>query len=178
MVWKISPEELIVRYSDGERNFAGIELIDSDTPSRDYPGIDLFGVVLRDINLRGAYFNEVILIEADLTGADLGGIFLKSCSLSKATIRGANLCASNLEGSAFQEADLRGSNLNHMNASGASFLNAQMDSFEYAILAETTFLGAKISNRMICSSWNLIWRTTMPDETLVEGPQWGDGDGH
>ncbi|NJL51976.1 MAG: hypothetical protein HC930_06670 [Hydrococcus sp. SU_1_0] len=27
MAWEITPEELLVRYDDGERNFAGIKLI-------------------------------------------------------------------------------------------------------------------------------------------------------
>lgn len=102
MAWEITPEELLVRYDDGERNFAGIKLIYSYGAPAHYAGIDLKGIVLRDINLRGAYF-------------------------------------------------------------------------EQAILAQTKFQGADITARSICSRWNLIWKTTMPDGTVVEGPQWGNG---
>ena len=81
MVWEITPEELLERYADGKRNFAGIDLIKYHRPSpysskQPYgQPIELENVVLRDINLRGAYFHKVYLLGADLTGADLGGIF-------------------------------------------------------------------------------------------------------
>ena len=61
MVWEITAEELLERYADGERNFAGIELIQSDGVPPD-SSIDLEGAVLRNINLRGAYLRRVVLI--------------------------------------------------------------------------------------------------------------------
>ncbi|MEH2366952.1 pentapeptide repeat-containing protein [Nostoc sp.] len=179
MVWKITPEELLERYADGERNFAGIELVYSGWPSSSSkyssPGIDLDGVVLRDINLRGAYFDQVYLTGVDLTGADLGGIFMNRCNLVEGIIRDANLCAANLRQSGFFDADLRGTDLDYMNASGAGFRGVQIGSFERAILAYTDFEGAHISSNLICRGQNLIWHTTMPDGNVVEGPQWGNG---
>ena len=76
MIWYITPEELLEQYANGERNFAGIELVEY-VSSPKYRGgiINLDGVVLRDINLRGAYFHEVYLLGADLTGADLEEFF-------------------------------------------------------------------------------------------------------
>ncbi|MBA3921357.1 MAG: hypothetical protein H0X31_06525 [Nostocaceae cyanobacterium] len=50
MVWKITTDDLLAQYNTGKRNFAGIELI----PYGDDSAIDLDGVVLRDINLRGS----------------------------------------------------------------------------------------------------------------------------
>ena len=140
-----------------------------------YSGINLDRKVLRDINLRGAYFDEVYMIGVDLTGSDLGGIFLKSCDLSRAIIRNADLRASCLDRSAFNNADLRGSNLNHMNASCANFRKVQIEPFEYAVLAGTYFKGAHTDDGMICRGQNLIWRTTMPSGIVVEGRQWGNG---
>lgn len=178
MVWKITPEELLERYADGERNFAGIELVYSGWPSSSSkyssPGIDLDGVFLRDINLRGAYFPQVYLTGVDLTGADLGGIFMRGCNLVEGIIRDANLRAANLEESGFFDADLRGTNLDYMNASGAGFRGVQIGSFERAILADANFEGAHISSGLICRGMNLIWNTTMPDGTVIRGPQWGN----
>jgi uncharacterized protein YjbI with pentapeptide repeats len=179
MAWEITPEELLERYADGERNFAGIELVYSGWPSSSSkyssPGIDLDGVVLRDINLRGAYFPEVYLTGVDLTGADLGGIFMRGCNLVKGIIRDANLRAANLQFSGFFEADLRGTNLDYMNASSAGFREVQIGSFEHTILAETNFKGAHTESGLICRGQNLIWNTTMPNGTIVRGPQWGNG---
>ncbi|MEH2297275.1 pentapeptide repeat-containing protein [Nostoc sp.] len=178
MVWEITAEELLERYADGERNFAGIKLAHYGLYGfrrSKHSGLDLDGVVLRDINLRGAYLHDVYLIGADLTGSDLGGIFLDSCTLVRAIIRDANLCAATLCGSTFGDADLRGSNLNYMNASIAIFRQAQIGSFERAILAQTDFQGAHIDSGIICRGWNLIWNTTMPDGQVVRGPQWGNG---
>ena len=130
MVWEITAEELLVRYGDGERNFAGIELIDSGVPSRHSPWIDLVGIVLRDINLRGAYLREADLTRADLTGADLSGVFLDGCTLAEAIIRDANLRAATLYWSAFGGADLRLRSLDYMNACGSIFRKAYIGTFE------------------------------------------------
>ncbi|MEH2000882.1 pentapeptide repeat-containing protein [Nostoc sp.] len=177
MVWEITAEELLERYADGERNFAGIKLAHYGLYGfrrSKHSGLDLDGVVLRDINLRGADLLNVYLIGADLTGADLGGICLESCYLVGAIIRDANLRAACLDWSAFDNADLRGSNLDHMNASCANFPGVQIGSFEYAVLARTYFKGAHTDDGMICRGSNLIWRTTLPSGIVVEGPHWGN----
>ena len=181
MVWEITPEELLERYADGERNFAGIDLIKYHRPSPYSPKqpyrqpIELENVVLRDINLRGANFEEICLTGVDLTGADLGGIFMRDCRLVKGIIRDANLRAANLRFSGFFEADLRGTNLDYMNASSADFRGVQIGSFECAILANTDFEGAHTESGLICRGRNLIWNTTTPDGTIVRDPQWGNG---
>ena len=181
MVWEITPEELLERYADGERNFAGIDLIKYHRPSPYSPKqpyrdtIELENVVLRDINLRGANFEQIYLTGVDLTGADLCGIFLNGCNLVEGIIRDANLRAANLQLSGFFDADLRGTNLDYMNASSADFRGVQIGFFERAILAETNFKGAHTESGLICRGQNLIWNTTMPDGTIVRGPQWGNG---
>jgi uncharacterized protein YjbI with pentapeptide repeats len=101
MAWEITPEELLVRYDDGERNFSGIKSIYSYGAPTHYSGIDLKGIVLRDINLRGAYFEQISMVGIDFTSADLGRVFMHECNVCNAIIRDANLCAANLEGSSF-----------------------------------------------------------------------------
>jgi uncharacterized protein YjbI with pentapeptide repeats len=175
--WKIAPEELLVRYDNGERNFAGIDLIScSETPFYYYE-IELKGIILRDINLRGAVFREVNLQGVDLSGADLGGIFMEECILSEATICNANLRAANLERCSFINTDLRGSNLDYVNANHACFRGAKMNGFENAILTYADFEGASIDNSissgMICFyySRNLLWHTKMPDGSIIKQPR-------
>ena len=89
--------------------------------------------------------------------------------LSYAILRDANLFSVNLTWGACQGADFTGAILSQMNASSASFTNAILNYFEYAILIFANFKGAtgKIS---LCNHFNMIWRTTMPDGTLEEGP--------
>ena len=166
MVWKITPDELLVRYADGERNFAGIELIQSAEEPKDNM-IDLQGAILPDINLRGAYLRQ-----ADLTGADLFGVSLELAWLKRAIVRDANLNSANLSWCNLTEADLRGTDLNHMNASLAIFCGANIGGFSYAILAHANFRSADVSQINICSSYNLIWETTMPDGSVESGPYW------
>jgi uncharacterized protein YjbI with pentapeptide repeats len=171
MVWKITPSELLARYADGERNFAGIELIQSEGVPQDCM-IDLEGAILRDINLRGAYLRQADLTEADLTGADLFGVSLESAWLKHAIIRNANLYSANLSWCDLTEADLRGTDLNHMNASRAIFCGANIGGFSYAILAHANFRSADVSKTNICRFGNFIWETTMPNGSLERGPYW------
>ncbi|MEH2012479.1 pentapeptide repeat-containing protein [Nostoc sp.] len=171
MAWEITAEELLARYADGERDFRGIELIQSEGVPLD-SSIDLEGAILRDINLRGAYLRQTDLCRADLTGADLFGVSLESAWLKHAIIRNANLHSVNLSSCDLTEADLRGTDLNHMNASRATFCGANIGGFSYAILAHANFRSADVSETNICRFGNLIWETTMPSGSVERGPYW------
>lgn len=173
MVWEITAEELLVRYKAGERNFAGIELIQSEGVPRD-SSIDLEGAILRDINLRGAYLRQADLCRADLTGSDLFGDSLESAWLKRAIVRDANLYSANLHWCDLTEADLRETNLAHMNATSATFCGANIDGFEFAILIKTNFRDARIAPNIIWSYGNFIYNTTMPDGTVKNGPFFGE----
>ncbi|WP_407674182.1 pentapeptide repeat-containing protein [Nodularia harveyana] len=173
MVWEITAEELLARYADGERDFRGIELIQSQGVPLD-SSIDLEGAILRDINLRGAYLRQADLCKADLTGADLFGVSLESACLKGAIIRDANLYSANLSWCNLTEADLGGTNLAQMNASSAVFCGANISSFEFAILIKTNFRDAYIAPNIIWSYGNFVYQTTMPDGTIKSGPFFGD----
>ncbi|MEH2171113.1 MAG: pentapeptide repeat-containing protein [Nostoc sp.] len=173
MAWEITAEELLARYADGERNFAGIELIQSEGVPLD-SSINLEGAILRDINLRGAYLRQADLCRADLTGADLFGVSLEGAWLKCAIVRDANLYSANLSWCDLTEADLRGTNLAQMNATKAIFCGANIDSFEFAILIKTNFRNAYIAPNIIWSYGNFVYNTTMPDGTIKSGPFFGD----
>ncbi|MEH2240309.1 pentapeptide repeat-containing protein [Nostoc sp.] len=173
MPWEITAEELLARYADGERDFRGIELIQSAEEPQDNM-IDLQKAILRDINLRGAYLRQADLSEADLTGADLFGVSLESAWLKRAIVRDANLYSANLHWCSLHEADLRGTNLAQMNATSAFFCGANISSFEFAILIKTNFRNAYIAPNIIWSYGNFVYDTTMPDGTIKSGPFFGE----
>jgi uncharacterized protein YjbI with pentapeptide repeats len=174
MPWEITAEELLARYADGERDFRGIELIQSEGVPLD-SSIDLEGAILRDINLRGAYLRQADLCGADMCGADLFGAYLERAWLDRAIVRDANLFSANLSWCHLTEADLRGTDLNHMNASRAIFCGAKLTPFEYAILIEADFRGATPGlHDLICRGMNFIYKTIMFDGTVEQGPYLGE----
>ncbi|WP_334960490.1 pentapeptide repeat-containing protein [Nostoc sp.] len=173
----MTPEELVGRYLQGERDFRGIKLTQSPL---DIEGneIDLRGLYLQEINLSGACLKKADFTEADLTGANLFGSVLEQACLKRAIVRDANLYSANLRWCNLTEADLRGSVLDHINATCAYFDRAiNIGALEYAILADASFRDAHIPDQLICRGGNLIWRTIMPDGTIKLGPQYGDGEG-
>ena len=69
-------EELLKRYSAGERDFSHENLSHADLSGADLRGVNLHGADLRGVNLRNA----------DLRCADLGGANLRGADLSGANI--------------------------------------------------------------------------------------------
>lgn len=177
MVLKMTPEKLVGRYLQGERDFRGIKLIQSPLDVKGNE-IDLRGLCLRDIDLSGACLKKVDFTGADLTRINLFGAVLEQACLKRAIIKDANLYSANLRWCDLTEADLRGSILDHINATCAYFDRAiNIGAFEYAILADASFQDAHIPDQLICRGGNLIWRTVMPNGTIEVGPQYGDGEG-
>ena len=170
MVWKITAEELLVRYETGERNFAGVEGI------QNHGQIDLKGFDFRGINLRGADLTGVDFTGSNLTGAHLTGAILKTAILERAIIRDASLYSANLRWANLSEADLGGTDLYHINASGAFFGRAKnIDSLNYAILTDANFRDAHICPDSLYAHGNLLWNTTASDGHIISGPLYGDG---
>ena len=91
--------------------------------------------------------------------------------MNEAIVRDVNLRAATVYATSFTNTDLRGSNLDWINASNSSFRGAYIRTLEYAILAQTDFEGAHTESGLLCRGMNLIWRTTMPNGNIVEGPQ-------
>ncbi len=169
MTWKIPTDELWFRYADGERDFPGIKLLQSERATSTQM-IDLQGFDLRGINLRGADLSN-----ADLTGADLTGAVLIEACLERAIVRDASLYSANLHWCNLVQANLWGSNLNHMNASSAFFCGANFNySFEYANLADANFQNAKVSPDVLYAHGNLLWNTTASDGHIISGPLYGE----
>lgn len=174
MVWEITPDELWFRYADGERDFRGIKLLQSETATETQM-IDLQGFNLQNINLRGADLSGADLSRVDLSGADLFGVNLENVLLKQAILRNATLYSANLHWCGLHQADLTGTCLDHINAICSSFTRAKFSyRIEYAVLAHTSFEGAVIPKESICGYGNLIWETVMPDGTIEHGPYFGE----
>ena len=100
---KMTPDELIQRYTAGERNFRRVNLSDEILIWADLRGADLRGANLRGVNLNWANLSQVNLIGADLQGADLAW-----ANLSKANLRWANLSEANFSAANLSDADWSG----------------------------------------------------------------------
>lgn len=173
MVWEITTEELLKKYTSGKRNFAGAVVVRSKTSGRSY--IDLEGVVLRNVNFRGADLSFADLRGADLSGADLFGASLVEARLDGAIIRDANLECVTLCRCNLSNADLTGTALDYMNATDAIFRGAKLTPFGYAVLTEADFQGATPAlHDMICRGMNFIDRTIVFDGTIETGPYFGE----
>lgn len=176
-VWKITAIELLERYTAGERNFNGIELI-PDPQRNIYDGSGeihgLEGANLREISLRGAKLRGVMLTDADLSEADLFGACLFFATLANTTLKGANLYSVSLVQAGCAGANFDGAVLSLMDATNTGFGNAKIGFIENAILACANFKGSNTSKNALCSCGNLILHTTMPDGTIEEGPYWGE----
>lgn len=124
-------------------------------------GVELTGLMLKDVNLAGANLSG-----ADLSHCNLSGCNLSGCNLSSAEIKytvlqecvlvGANLRYANLEGAnlfnvnaknaSFRAADLDRANLTYMDAQDANFTNA---SLRNSTIVGANFKGATMSKSVL-----------------------------
>lgn len=101
-------EELLKRYSRGERDFS-----DANLSGADLSGAYLRGADLRNASLVDADFKNVDFSGADLRNADLRGANLVGANLSCADLRNANLSCAGLRNANLRDADLRGANIDY-----------------------------------------------------------------
>lgn len=103
--------ELLRRYGDGERDFAGAKLA----------RVNLRDAVLVGIDLHDADLREADLCGADLSNADLSDAYLGEALLAEAKLCGAKLCRADC-----READLADADLTGADVTGARFLDADL----------------------------------------------------
>lgn len=107
---RMGVEELLKRYSAGQRDFSNIDLTKANLRAAQLPGV----------NFRGGKLTKAILCEANLTKANLSG-----CDLSDADLRGAILVKVNLN-----RANLSRALLFKANFSGAKLFGANLEQTE------------------------------------------------
>ena len=101
------------------RSFCGEILFAKDGEELDI--CELFGVDLRQADLRGFDFQMIMLEKVNMAGADLSGASLYWCVLIKVNLEGANLEGANLRGTGLAYVNFRGANLRNADL-GPSYL--------------------------------------------------------
>ncbi|WP_293061062.1 pentapeptide repeat-containing protein [Okeania sp. SIO2B3] len=128
--------ELLQRYSAGERNFTGINLkganISGSNPMED---IFVFDVDLSEINLSGSDLTGAILAGANLSGANFSNANLSRSDLSHCNLTNVNLSYVNLSYACLDVAKFWNTDLSNTQLYCASIIQTQ--------LAKTLVLGAK-----------------------------------
>jgi uncharacterized protein YjbI with pentapeptide repeats len=99
-------EELLQRYQQGQRNFAGSKLTGESLCDADIHGINLAGADLNGANLRHVDMAEANLHNAQLQFADLTTACLRGADLTGANLTGAILRGTNLQDTSLQDAVL------------------------------------------------------------------------
>ena len=121
------PYEVLSRYSQGTKDFAGIDLQQSP----------LMGISLRGVTLDGFNFSQVDLSRANLSNSSLIRVNLNQANLTKAILIEVNLSKSFLKG-----ANLREACLERVNFEGAKLTEADLRS---SYLAQASFAGADLT---------------------------------
>ena len=98
---QVHAQELIRRYSRGERGFAG-----ADLRYADLQGADLREVDLRQADLSAANLKRANLFRANLEEANLSQADLEEAGLYQANLRGTDLSRANLRRAFLNRADL------------------------------------------------------------------------
>lgn len=156
----MTAEELLQQYRSGERDFRGIKLKgvflrdqclrDIDLSCADLRGASLMGVDFRGANLRRANFTGAFLIlaqldQADLTEANLTNAFLILANLQQCCLAQANLTQAN-----FTRANLSGvSGLPEEFLSGA--VSASANRSQKMRMPTLDVVSKKLSDRVISS---------------------------
>lgn len=129
MVTAMDIQELLDRYSTGERDFSSIKLLKHLKVPR---GQDLSGIILRGCKLHEVDLSEVILVNADLS----------AITCSHVSFRNANLRSANISAATFwEETDLSGADL--------SFANLRKLTVEDAIFQGAILISTDLSESYI-----------------------------
>ncbi|NEP47104.1 MAG: pentapeptide repeat-containing protein [Okeania sp. SIO2H7] len=194
-IYRITLEELLERYADGQRDFTRFTIRYTDREFEN--GIDLRGVkfrgdslsrlvyALQNSNLSGADLRSINLHRLGLDRCNLSGALLNKADLwrtcfHKANLSGANLTGANLQEVSFTYANLRKANLSDTklietyfgcaDLSGANFTNTNIGGIDFsrANLTEVDFTKASIGD-----TWNeknfkncFFQNTIMPDGSI------------
>ncbi len=142
MYTRLSIDELINRYAQGERNFAGVEVYADTLPSislsevnlcgaklkGDWSGVNLSKAWLKGANLQATFRNADLsgsslrgaeLAEGDFTAANLSRASLRGAGLGQTLMTDANLCDADLRGAFMEEIGLERANLTGVDLEGA-----------------------------------------------------------
>ena len=139
--------ELVKRYTEGDRDFTGINLNEANLSRINLSKSILRKASLFVTNISGANLSETDLSEANLNVARLSSTNLSRAILNGATINVANLVRADLTGaqligSSLIRSELVRCELNYTNFSGANLTEADLREVK---LTEANLMGANLS---------------------------------
>ena len=198
-------EDLLNRYSAGEREFLGslrnarlagayLPYVNfwnhhgTDLSHADLSGANLFEADLRRVNLRTADLDRADLRGAGMRGANLscaslnyailGPGLIGPVTLVNANFRGADLNGACLIRADLRDADLSRANLSGANLSGADLLNANLDgaNLEDAILNNANLHGVDLSQVILTEEQREQTKMIDTSQNLSpDNPEWKPG---
>lgn len=139
--------ELVKKYTEGERDFSGINLNEANLSRINLSQADLSESSLFVTNLSGANLSDANLSEANLNVARLSSANLARANLNRATINVANLVRADLSEAQLVEAVLIRGELIRAELSKANFSKANLTGADLreAKLREANLSGANLS---------------------------------
>jgi len=136
-------EELLIKYTERERKFIGVNL--KKTILKD---ISLIGINLSCANLEDSLLMRNFLINANLSSANLKNVNLSDSYLMKANLSNANLRNANLHQADLTGADLTGADLTDADLTTAKLIGANLSE-------------ARLHN-IKTNKWTIFHHTIMP----------------
>jgi hypothetical protein len=123
---RMTAEELLQRYQAGERDFRGVRLRGIFLRDTSLHGIDLSCADLRGASLMGVDLSQANLRRANFSGAFLILARLSEADLSQANLSRAFLVRADLQYSCLEQANLAAANLTRANLTGATGLSTAL----------------------------------------------------
>ncbi len=132
----MTKEEIAKRYNDGERDFSG-----AVSPSSDFSGLNLSGVILRRAKLGNSSFKN-----CDLSGADLSFAELQDTNFENTNLQNANFSDATAFNSVFKGAKIGGAKFIAANISECNFEGCDKASADFSdALMKPAFSGRKMT---------------------------------
>lgn len=144
-------EDFISRLNDGERQFQGLKLPNSDLSGVNLSNLNLCGSDLSNCNLTETNFSSSILHASILTNSDFTDADMTNCDLSESKLSGAKFISSRLinvnltdtecNSAIFINCDLSSSRLNRTSLLNSKFHQTNISEvyFESSLLLNTSF---------------------------------------
>jgi hypothetical protein len=168
---QMTREELLNKYANGERDFAGANLAYANLAGAYLAGANLTGAYLARADLTGANLTHADIARADLAYANLTHAYLTGANLTGADLNHAELAGANLTGAYLARANLTGANLTHPDLANQWIIQGAVRSDGYAFLLQKLKNDAEPMVKAGCRYYTLVqardhWMRTRKDTPL------------
>lgn len=131
--WKVTKEELLAAYKNGDRNFKRIELTNIDLSNYDFSGA----------NFNGAYFFNVSLVNSNFAECSMADIVIENsrldyCNFHKIKAMSITFSLCNLRYTNFTEAKINYAEFFNSNLFNTSFIKADVSNSQFYMTSMTS----------------------------------------